>query len=1300
MIVKRRLEHRCQNKSHVVSEDQIKYITGPVAIIGEPGSGKTTLAKILAENLSGQYLSVSDLRIKDENDLTPGRCIIVDGLDEVSRGSQQDILDRIIRILPMTSQCIFTCRTADWKVSGAKLIQSKFQQKPEELILLPFNQQEIFEFIKIKIGKKNARRLITKASEDSIYDLLSNPLMANLLIDLWSKKKWPETKYDLFDKGTHFLASENNEIHQEYLGRSISIDMIVEGAGYIFSLMLLADISHISLSGDQLSDPYISNFSQNEIPIQEIISTKLFRPLGHSQIVPFHRSIAEYLAAKWIAAKLNINEISLRRLESALYGHDYNVPSELRGLHAWLACLVTKKNKLFIERDPYGIFRYGDATLLDDVEDSRILLRGLCKAAEHDPYISAGDYMTIGRGIARRDLKKEILEILRCENPILIELVIRSLIGFPLVDEISSDLENYLFNTSNDSIGRRAVFTAIVSSENFCREDIVGRLSRMDDEDSLRIALDEGCREYVELFEGAFLGNLIYRWHTISNTEGGSKILGVGYYLHNSMSEKQIYDAIDNILISRITLTESNDAAEALNNQLAIFLNELGRRKYWPDATLIWRVLQSMSTFRMNSLSLQGEDALFNDLPQDRRQEIQRMALNDLPDEDTHRSTISYLNEIGLGISEIDAKHLIEYAMSNQSMNKQSLVRVLVPCFINSDSILESARSLSQETPDLLEFIDNIIQPQEEPEWMIQHKTMQMSVKKKHDDEIRRRHDDYEAHQEDIANGNHIQAAYYISNAYLGLCFGSIMNPEDRIVKLAGEKILPIAISAISNTVHNQKIPSAREITELDAREKKTYHVMTVCIAYCDIEIKEKGELSSISEEIILSTLAACNLYGNHVIIDKIKRNLHKSISGKNDIIEKYARDTIEPYLEMNTEEYISCLDQLRYEPVFFSVAGKLAIEWLIKFSNLSSGNLKMLCDIAARYRSENLIPILIDRLNRQPSENVKDILMRFAFFLDFDRHRENLQKYASDHRDTIWTFRRDGFSKEYYPDSLSPEQLYFLLENYIYEWPEIDSPEGIIRDRDPYNAAWQIREWIDALANDLSDESVDILNKICNEKKDSSYIFIIKNLREQQRIKHISERKEYYSIKEIKSILTKSRPESIKDLQVLILDALDDAQDKIRGSITNQIDLFWCLEGKPQDENFCRDRLMEIIREYFEYPKIKILKESASVKEKRVDIKVYLDKLIVPIEIKGQWHRDIWSAAESQLHAYASEYGADGYGIYLVLWFGKTKYRKSLGWEGQPAPKSKEEMERLLDEKYDGISSKTKFFVIDLSRD
>ena len=55
-----------------------------------------------------------------------------------------------------------------------------------------------------------------------------------------------------------------------------------------------------------------------------------------------------------------------------------------------------------------------------------------------------------------------------------------------------------------------------------------------------------------------------------------------------------------------------------------------------------------------------------------------------------------------------------------------------------------------------------------------------------------------------------------------------------------------------------------------------------------------------------------------------------------------------------------------------------------------------------------------------------------------------------------------------------------------------------------------------------------------------------------------------------------------------------------------------------------------------------------------RADIAVIRNTIGLPIEIKVQWHPNVWDAPSDQLDAnYARDWHAEGRGVYVILWFG-----------------------------------------------
>lgn len=94
----------------------------------------------------------------------------------------------------------------------------------------------------------------------------------------------------------------------------------------------------------------------------------------------------------------------------------------------------------------------------------------------------------------------------------------------------------------------------------------------------------------------------------------------------------------------------------------------------------------------------------------------------------------------------------------------------------------------------------------------------------------------------------------------------------------------------------------------------------------------------------------------------------------------------------------------------------------------------------------------------------------------------------------------------------------------------------------------------------------------------------------------------------------------------------------------------------------------------------------------------------MLPVEVKGQWHKDLWHAADTQLdRLYSYDWRAERKGIYLVFWFGpdvpKNKKLKSQTSGAKP-PTSAEGLRAALIENSDvAKKGNVEVFVMDLTR-
>ena len=433
----------------------------------------------------------------------------------------------------------------------------------------------------------------------------------------------------------------------------------------------------------------------------------------------------------------------------------------------------------------------------------------------------------------------------------------------------------------------------------------------------------------------------------------------------------------------------------------------------------------------------------------------------------------------------------------------------------------------------------------------------------------------------------------------------------------------------------------------------------------------------------------------------------HYSILGQAPIKETFVRDTMEPYLNSGAE-HVSGLYRLARNEEFSDIAGPLAIEWIEKYTNLSSNSLRELLIAAIRYASrDRVIELIREGVSKEKwkNEEQRNIWISAAFLLDFDNSLELLTSYAEEKKDHLWSLRAmSNPEREIYEGwpKLSAEQHHFLITKFGSLWPPADHPSGgWSGDQNPWDASQFIQGRIADLAADLSDQAEALLRGLIKTGGLEGYQNYIKHVYAQQIRRRAEANKVLLPIRGVRNILLRGEPTTHDDLQALLLDELEALQERIRNGSTNDILPYWDGDT-PHNENYCRDRITSAINPYLERYNVRAHTEGTMPNSTRCDLLNTHDLMNLPIEIKGQWHDEVWTAAAEQLQNYTREYHSDGRGIYLVLWFGylgPNHPKNPHGWTGQPLPKTLDEMKDLLAIKFENVSEKTKIILLDLSK-
>lgn len=178
----------------------------------------------------------------------------------------------------------------------------------------------------------------------------------------------------------------------------------------------------------------------------------------------------------------------------------------------------------------------------------------------------------------------------------------------------------------------------------------------------------------------------------------------------------------------------------------------------------------------------------------------------------------------------------------------------------------------------------------------------------------------------------------------------------------------------------------------------------------------------------------------------------------------------------------------------------------------------------------------------------------------------------------------------------------------------------------------------------------------------------------------------QHANLKQTLSTLRNGKPAKAADLAALAEDHLRKISTDIRDGTTSDWRQYWNVDSynrpvQPRPEDSCRERLLSSLKQSLLHLGIDAQPEGHYADNKRADIRMFCNGFNVPVEIKRSCHPDVWSAIDNQLVAkYARDPGAQGYGIYLVFWFGNTeKCRPTADAAG--VPKSAAVLEQRLKE-------------------
>ena len=415
----RNLTHEGASTAPPAPREQFRdYLGVPnIVLLGDPGSGKTHLFEAACNHEHGHYTTARQILVYDPPRDCPA--LYVDALDE-HRSRADDIrtidglVAKLVQVEPRRIR--LSCRAADWfGESDLSILAPYFKNTGGVVVLVlePLSEDEAVQLLR-DTGHLSPEHFIAQAEARGLSSFLQNPQSLLMLRDAVGAGDWPSSRRQLFADATDVLLAEHAKQHAALPHSQASLSTLRDAAGASLASMLMSNTIGLSLRAGEHTDqvPSHADVPFDDSPtVVQALSRRLFTEYGPEQVTYGHRTVAEYLAALWLAARVR-SGYPLSRLRS-LISFDRTPTSELRGLHAWLAVLLPEHAGSFIKADPYGVLVYGDPTAFSPT-DRILLLEELEKLAMHDPWFRRSSLTAEPLGaLSAQELEERFREILR-----------------------------------------------------------------------------------------------------------------------------------------------------------------------------------------------------------------------------------------------------------------------------------------------------------------------------------------------------------------------------------------------------------------------------------------------------------------------------------------------------------------------------------------------------------------------------------------------------------------------------------------------------------------------------------------------------------------------------------------------------------------------------------------------------------------------------------------------------------------------------------------------------------------------
>lgn len=1288
-MIPRRLRRERTNgaKGKIISQHDLHSFSDPLVILGEAGVGKTRLMRWLEKTAGYTYCTARRLCSAPHPDelLNTTNTLLIDALDELATQRDGDSVDAVLGKLESAGhpRFILACRVADWRsASSQSLVTEHYGVSPIELHLLPFTESEAHDFLASRFGSTEAERIQQHLTTRGLSSLLGNPQTLLMVADVARENlALPESKMELFKQAISLLAREHRD---EKIERQPAPAEALDAAGAACAALLLTGceaITRRAAAQNEIDLPLAELYTLTQrSTLNAVLDTRLFIASDADRFTYLHRSIAEYLAARWLASKCTRSR-QRRRILHIFQGHG-GVPSALRGLHAWLA-IEPSLTKQVVQADPMGLIEYGDADNLS-LSLARELLGTLRQLAQHNPAFLpwGGDFRV--RTLLHPDLQDEINALIAAKGT---PTHLRILLLQALRDDTPEspfipELKRIVLDTSEYFSIRRAAseaLVAVVPNEDWL--EVLDTLREIGDKYSLRLAIEWISERGHERVADEQIVELVRAY-----AAQGHRTLGVLFILQQELPLERI-DGILNLLSRDLEPFELwQDEKKEPSSALIDFAYHLISRRLEArsvEALQLWhwlRPYEGSNGYQDDNRDLVNDYLRKHD---EIRRAIQKSVFLDERSNKKPHVVKWELNQCaaGLQVNESDAIVLFGALDPRQTSSDRwkAFVKLVYHDETSGLAVREAARSFVDSREEDLAWIDSLVNPPK-PQWKIDEEKRREQRRVERLQQLEKRKALYAPYINELKTGK-TRFLIYPAQAYLGQLFDfQDESPVDRVTAMLGSELGTAALEGFEAFLHQpEMLLTAEDISSAIINKK----IPPDCM------ILAAGLSERVRRKIALDDLDTDRILKGFVIIYQTGVTALTKIDGVEEIVSDHAlkRGIWKKGIRLRLQRQFSNLKSPVHELYnvmrsenFRQQATKLASDWLQQFPKLPlMAEIEIADRLIASGEFDTLGKSWKDRYRNSKNKR-RRLWSAIGLLVDFEAAVTELSPTTIE-RELLWDLRARIQSRHRGTTALTltAAQMNWIVFTFRKLWPSATRPIGITSgNTKDWDATEFIRDVITRLGNDLSEDARRSLAKLRDAPEDG-YTWYIKDAMAEQQQTLVESSYRPMTLHALHTIVTDQAPIDIKDLQAFMLEELTVVQAKIDGDDIDSWRGFFSDEGKPYGEERCRDHLLGLLRQGCQ--DVTMNPETHVAADKRVDITCELPgSKRLPIEIKGQWNRDLWTAADQQLdRLYTSDWRAEAHGIYLILWFGHEVGKKLKGLRGLTKPSTPDELRELL---------------------